>query len=366
MIEPTLSPWRRSRPRRSVSRYVDGDMRSGGSPYVSTLSTSLEKIGGELEIVDEESGQLELQVGRKTISRTARVAAKLRDKAAEIRVLAAGLSDEGSLVTFRRWVRHWLLRQCVVDVSTMVRERVLADKEAVIFTSATLCRKGSFDIFRGIVGLDSAGNGGVDRAARGCRFEVLESPLPRDSMEIVIPSEAPRGDYRNKVPWIDYVVEALPILVNENRGRTLVLFASYEDLDAVAGMTASPIAAGGHPVLVQRKGQPTTDLCDEFRSLKESVLFGVDSFWYGIDFRGDTLTQVIITRVPYPSRRSPLQVLREATMERSDYWRRYYYDTDIRMRQGMGRLIRGEKDRGRVVFLDARASRFLEGEGSGE
>ena len=50
-------------------------------------------------------------------------------------------------------------------------------------------------------------------------------------------------------------------------------------------------------------------------------------------------------------------------MERSEYWRRYYYDTDIRMRQGMGRLIRGEKDRGRVVFLDARAVRFLEGQG---
>ncbi len=333
---------------------------------LSTLSSSLEKIGSELEVVDEKSGQLELQVGRRTISRTARLAAQLRDKAAAIRVLAAGLSEEGSLVTFRRWVKHWLLRQCVVDVSTMVRERILADKSAVIFTSATLCRKGSFDIFRGIVGLGPTDNGDGDGAERECRFEILASPLPRDSMEVILPSEAPRGDYRNKAPWIDYVVESLPVLVKENRGRTLVLFASYEDLEVVAGLTASPIAAGGHPVLVQRKGQPTTDLCDEFRSLKESVLYGVDSFWYGIDFRGDTLTQVIITRVPYPSPRSPLQVLREITMERSEYWRRYYYDTDIRMRQGMGRLIRGEKDRGRVVFLDARAARFLEGQGRGE
>lgn len=330
---------------------------------LSTLSASLEKIGAELELLDEESGQLEFQVGRRTISRTARVAAKLRDKAAAIRVLAAGLGDDGSLVTFRRWVKNWLLRQCVVDVSTVVRERVLADKEAVIFTSATLCRKGSFDIFRGIVGLGSAGNGDEGGSEKECRFEILESPLSRESMEIILPRSAPSGDFRNKVSWIDYVVETLPVLIKENRGRTLALFASYEDLEAVARMTAPLIAAEGHPVLVQRKGQPTTDLCDEFRSLKESVLFGVDSFWYGIDFRGDTLTQVIITRVPYPSRRSPLQISREATMERSEYWRRYYYDTDIRMRQGMGRLIRGEKDRGRVVFLDARAARFLEGQG---
>jgi ATP-dependent DNA helicase DinG len=332
---------------------------------ISTLSSSLEKIGAELETVDEESGQLELQVGRRTISRTARTAAKLSEKAAAIRALAAGLGDEGSLVTFRCWVKHWLLRQCVVDVSALVRERVLQGKEAVIFTSATLCRKGSFDIFRGIVGLGPHGRGEDECVERECRFEILESPLSRESMEIVVPSSAPSGDFRNKAVWIDYVVETLPLLVKENRGRTLVLFASYEDLDAVARMTSSPIAAEGHPVLVQRKGQPTTDLCDEFRSLKESVLFGVDSFWYGIDFRGDTLTQVIITRVPYPSRRSPLQVSREVTMERSEYWRRYYYDTDIRMRQGMGRLIRGEKDRGRVVFLDSRAARFLQ-EGGGE
>lgn len=333
---------------------------------LSTLSTSLEKIGSELEVLGEESGQLELEVGRKMISRTARVATKLRDTAAEIKMLAAGLSDEGALVTFRRWIKHWLLRQCIVDVSTMVRERVLAGKETVIFTSATLCRKGSFDIFRGIVGLSPEGNGDNGCSDKECRFEILESPLPRDSMKIIVPRAAPSGDFRNKAPWIDYVVETLPLLVKENRGRTLVLFASYEDLEAVDRLTASLIAAGGHPVLVQRKGLPTTDLCDEFRSLKESVLFGVDSFWYGIDFRGDTLTQVIITRVPYPSRRSPLQVSREVTMDRSEYWRRYYYDTDIRMRQGMGRLIRGENDRGRVVFLDARASRFLEGLGSGE
>jgi ATP-dependent DNA helicase DinG len=342
------------------------DVGGALADQLSALSASLERIGTELEMLDEESGQLELQIGRKTISRTARAAAKLGDKAAAIRVLAAGLGDEGSLVTFRRWVKHWLLRQCVVDVSNMVRERVLADKEAIIFTSATLCRKGSFDIFRGIVGLNSVDNGDDGCPEKDCRFEVLESPLSRESMEIVVPRSAPSGDFRNKVPWIDFVVETLPGLVKENRGRTLVLFASYEDLEAVARMTAPLIAAGGHPVLVQRKGEPTTDLCDEFRSLKESVLFGVDSFWYGIDFRGDTLTQVIITRVPYPSRRSPLQVSREVTMERSDYWRRYYYDTDIRMRQGMGRLIRGEKDRGRVVFLDARAARFLEGKGTGE
>ncbi|NJL58616.1 MAG: hypothetical protein HC887_02140 [Desulfobacteraceae bacterium] len=95
-------------------------------------------------------------------------------------------------------------------------------------------------------------------------------------------------------------------------------------------------------------------MCEEFRALKESVLFGVDSFWYGVDFKGDTLTQVIITRIPYPSPYDALQMARKRTLSPKEFWSRYHYDTHIKLRQGIGRLIRCETDRGKVVILDKR------------
>ena len=98
---------------------------------------------------------------------------------------------------------------------------------------------------------------------------------------------------------------------------------------------------------------PTVTLCDEFRVIKESVLFGVDTFWYGVDFKGDTLTQVIITRIPYSSPSDPLQMARKRR-DTNEFWKRYHYDMHIKLRQGMGRLIRCDSDRGRVVILDSR------------
>jgi len=108
-----------------------------------------------------------------------------------------------------------------------------------------------------------------------------------------------------------------------------------------------------NPLLIQQKGCPTFNLCDEFRIIKESVLFGVETFWYGVDFKGDTLTQIIITRIPYPSPNDPLQIARKK-MSQKEYWSRYHYDTTIKIKQGIGRLIRCDTDRGKVVILDSR------------
>jgi len=162
------------------------------------------------------------------------------------------------------------------------------------------------------------------------------------------------GKNSNKSDWLDSVCRTIPELVDANGGRTMVLFASYSDLETVASRIGDRIEALGYPLLVQRRGLPTADLCDEFREVQESVLFGVDTFWYGMDFRGETLTQVIITRIPYASPADPLQVASSRTLSRDAYFERYRYDAWIKMEQGIGRLIRSEKDYGKVVILDTR------------
>ena len=84
------------------------------------------------------------------------------------------------------------------------------------------------------------------------------------------------------------------------------------------------------------------------------MLFGVETFWHGVDFPGDTLTQVIITRLPFPSPSSPLMDARKRCLPDAAYWDRYRYETAIKFRQGVGRLIRRETDKGIVVVLDNR------------
>jgi ATP-dependent DNA helicase DinG len=175
-------------------------------------------------------------------------------------------------------------------------------------------------------------------------------------MEIIVPPGAPPGDYSNKSVWMDSIVKIIPDLIIKNKGRTLVLFSSYSDLEAVAKRIGNDIVEAGYPLLIQRNGYPTGDLCDEFRAVKESVLFGVDTFWYGVDFKGETLTQVIITRIPFPHPGDAMNMARKKILHPAKYMDRYLYDTHIKMKQGIGRLIRCETDHGKVVVLD---SRFL-------
>ena len=252
-------------------------------------------------------------------------------------------------------VRHWTIAAAPIDVSDPIRRDFYGDTKGLIYTAATIRHGGSFRDFKKIVGLDRPFP--LDEKGeiwREFRFAAIPSPFSGANREVLLHPDAVNGRYENKEQWLDAVAKVLPGLIQRHHGGTLVLFASYNDLEAVAARIGTEIEALGFPLLVQRRGAPTADLCDEFREIRESVLFGVDSFWYGVDFRGDTLTQVVITRLPLASPADPLQIARRRTMTLGEYQRRYNYDAAIKMNQGMGRLIRSETDYGRIVILDSR------------
>jgi len=270
--------------------------------------------------------------------------------------------------TLYRW--HWTISVRTVEVAGLLRDHIYGGRDCVVFTSATLRQGEGFTGFRRAAGMpdEEARGGGESENPSGkergrFRFAAIPSPFPPEAAEISVPPDALSGSFECKEAWLARVAELLPGLIRRNRGRTLVLFASYGDLKAVSGRIAAEIQSDGFPLLVQRNGVPTASLCDEFREIRESVLFGVDTFWYGVDFPGDTLTQVIITRLPFPHPQDPLQVARRGLLPREEYWKRYRYETEIKLRQGIGRLIRSEKDRGKVVILDARY-RAMQNEGA--
>jgi ATP-dependent DNA helicase DinG len=316
---------------------------------LSRLRDSLNRAGRVFRKVLTEEGAA---VDRRLARRVEAALDRLAEAAESLEAVADLLFSDPFARSFHLRGKRWGLSVQPVDVSEAIRRGIFLRWDAVVLTSATLSREGDFSCFRRMTGMDL--ENGPDPEGTRFRFQQVASPFPADAAQVLVPPGAVSGRYDRKVRWLDAVSSLLPSLIAEHRGRTLVLFASYNDLETVAQRVMPALEALSVPVLLQQRGEPTAGLCEAFRSVAESVLFGVDTFWYGVDFRGDTLTQVVITRIPYPSPFDPLQEARKRIFPAEAYWQRYHYDTAIKLRQGMGRLIRSETDRGRVVILDRR------------
>jgi ATP-dependent DNA helicase DinG len=338
----------------------DPNRRGAYQDGLDGVLSPLEQIGKRMKWVRDPDTCRVLKIQERTVQRIRTVLGQLADGGEAVREIRNALGAENRVLSFRMFRRHWALLSQSVEVGPLISHHIYGDKDGIVFTAATLCHRGSFQAFRSIVGLDGSPEPvdpytGADRY----RFRIIPSPFAADRMRIVVPEGAVSGKYGNKARWTDVVSEMIPRLILENGGRTLVLFASYADLEAIVPRVAGQVDGKGYPLLIQQRSMPTLPLCDAFRTIEESVLFGVDTFWYGVDFRGDTLTQVIITRIPYPSPSDPIQAARKQMLPPAAYWNRYRYETEIKLRQGIGRLIRCQTDHGRVVILDSRYRSFV-------
>ena len=349
--------------------FRDGRLKT----HLGVLRKCLKGIGGHLTFVKDPEACRKLGIRTRTVDRLKTAFRDLQENAETLKTISEKSLSPGHVTAGILFVRHWVISVRAVEVADILRDHLYEGRNCVIFTSATLRQGESFDCFRRAAGMmpEPEPETSPDREkpnseetapaekpkSRAFRFEAIPSPFDPTAAEIAVPAEALSGAFECKEAWLSRVAELLPGLIRRNRGRTLVLFSSYGDLEAISARVADEIRTDGYPLLLQQNGVPTAALCDEFRAIRESVLFGVDTFWYGVDFPGETLTQVIITRLPYPHPHDPLQVARRNLLPREEYWRRYRYESAIKLRQGIGRLIRSESDRGRIVILDARYRR---------
>jgi len=170
-------------------------------------------------------------------------------------------------------------------------------------------------------------------------FVVQKMPDPRDA------------PYQKELErWIAHFVE-------KTDGCAFVLFTSYRDMQQVAGEMQKFFAKNKMNLLVQGGGAPRGKLLEQFKSTPRSVLFGTDSFWGGVDVPGEALSNVIITRLPFAVPDTPLiEAKLELVQERGgDAFTEYSLpEAILKLRQGVGRLIRTKTDRGIVVILDNR------------
>ena len=266
----------------------------------------------------------------------ARRAGELRD---ELRfLLQAGDPAYVYFVEFRG--RGVFLRASPIDVSKIVRELLLDRMRTTVLTSATLTVDGRFDYIRDRLG--------VGRDAAEVR---LASEFDYASQAILyLPPRMPdprSADFARAAGR-----EVIEIL-RRSKGRGFVLFTSYatlRDVQAIAEMALD------YPILVQGTA-PRSQLLRQFRETPHSVLFATSSFWQGVDVVGDSLSCVIIDKLPFASPGDPITAARIDSIRArgGDPFSEYQVPLAIlALQQGLGRLIRHRSDRGILAVLDPR------------
>jgi ATP-dependent DNA helicase DinG len=247
-----------------------------------------------------------------------------------------------------RWVELFShavhLNSTPLSIAEIFHRRITGKARAWIFTSATLSVGGDFSHYCGEMGLD------------GGRSVSWESPFDYSRQALLyVPEGLPDPNTPEHTPA---VVEAALRLIEASGGRAFLLFTSLRAMREAHALLRDAFARRGLdlPLLAQGEGS-RTELLERFRRLGNAVLVGSHSFWEGVDVRGEALSLVVIDKLPFAAPDDPVLAARIDRMNRDGRNAFVEYqlpEAVITLKQGAGRLIRDEHDRGVLAICDAR------------
>jgi ATP-dependent DNA helicase DinG len=191
------------------------------------------------------------------------------------------------------------------------------------------------------------------------RFEVLTAASPFDYLRqaLVLAPDCLPDPSVDPSSYAASLAALMKDLFTASRARALVLFTSYEMMNAVAAEARAELEAVGIELLVQGEGVSRESMTRRLKDSSRTVLFGAQSFWEGVDVAGEALSCVVLARLPFAQVGEPIVEARAEKIEREggSSFRDYSLpEAVIKFRQGFGRLIRGKTDRGVVVVTDPR------------
>jgi ATP-dependent DNA helicase DinG len=231
-----------------------------------------------------------------------------------------------------------------VDVAPYLRRLIFRPDNTAIMTSATLAVSDGLRYFVNRIGGEDATTLQVDSPFDYAR-----------QMKVYIPKKMPEPAAREI--YEDALGHWIRHFVSMTHGKAFVLFTSYQTMQKLADSLASFFRSEKIACLVQGGSLPRHRLLQKFKEDRDSVLFGTDSFWQGVDVPGEALSNVILTRLPFAVPDHPLTQAKceRIIAEGGDAFRQYSLpEAILKFRQGVGRLIRTQQDKGIIVILDNR------------
>lgn len=312
----------------SEGRYLidDADLRGkltrAGGPFCETLrllETQLAHLAGR----SEDWSRLYQRTG------------ELRD---DLNVILNS-DDIRSVSWCERARRGVFLHLSPLELGPLLAQTLFASVRSVILTSATLTVENNFQFLRERLGL------------RKCSELALQSEFDYQTQAILyVPRQLPEpGSPQFPASAAREITRILKI----TQGRAFLLFTSYQQMERLYSILQQSLP---YPLLKQGD-KPRSALLERFRKTPHSVLFATSSFWQGVDVAGETLSCVIIDRLPFAVPTDPLVASRCRYIESTGGDPFYDYsvpDAVIALKQGLGRLIRSRNDRGILAVLDRR------------
>ena len=301
------------------------------APALKTLAEKLAQLGSLLENQAERSEGLEN--------------CWQRTHALSDQLVQWQKGDEPDRVNWLEVFHHSLqLNSTPLSIAEIFAKQISGSARAWIFTSATLAVKQDFSHYQGEMGLFDARTACCDSP-----FNYAEQGL------LYVPDNLPEP---NREGYTEAVIQAALPLIGASKGRAFLLFTSLRAMQRAHAILQAEFDRCGwdYPLLLQGEGS-RNELLTRFRDHGNAVLLGSQSFWEGVDVRGEALSLVIIDKLPFAPPDDPVLAARIAQIDkqgRNAFMEYQLPRAIITLKQGAGRLIRDESDRGVLMICDPR------------
>ena len=336
------------------SARLPGQAVTAREGFDSAFTDTQEKLGELREMLESQSGR-------------AQELANCMERADEFAARMAGWrgdGESGPVEGYIRWAEvfgHSLAFHLTpLSVASIFSQQVFGQKRAWIFTSATLAVKGEFEHYQKELGLvNSVSEDDFEDDAFDERSVVTASwaspfDYPQQAL-LYVPEKLPAPNTPEHTAAV--VASALP-LIEAAKGRAFLLFTSLKAMDRAHQMLKDHWEQQGwdFPLMVQGEGT-RTELLERFRKLGNTVLVASHSFWEGVDVKGEALSLVVIDKLPFAPPDDPVLAARIDAIAKAGgnpFMQYQVPHAAIKLKQGAGRLIRDETDRGVLMICDPR------------
>lgn len=240
---------------------------------------------------------------------------------------------------FETFPQSFSIQLTPMIVAEYFKQHTNENKRSWIFTSATLSVNQSFQLFTETMGLEKA---------LSLQFK---SPFNFKEQSLLY---VPRGLPDTHDPlYHQIMIESILPILDITQGKAFILFTSHKALSYAAEALKPRL---NYPILLQGS-MPKRELIEQFKKLGNAVLLGTNSFWYGVDVRGDALSCVIIDKLPFAAPDDPILQAKIQTLKKQGidpFLTHQLPNAVLLLKQGAGRLIRDVQDRGLLVICDPR------------